>query len=95
MDRLTACCDSIELVLDTIVETVNGDDNPRFYALLQEFKRQTDCAVILNTSFNVKGEPIVESPRQAYECFMRTGIDYLVMGNCLLEKAEQSRGLEA
>ena len=63
--------------------------NPDFYCLLSEFFKLTGCPVLINTSFNVRGEPIVESPNDAYRCFMRTEMDYLVLGNFLLSKANQ------
>ncbi|MDA2933522.1 carbamoyltransferase [Acidobacteria bacterium AH-259-D05] len=75
------------------IQTVNPTDNPRFHRLLEEFRRQTDCSLLLNTSFNVRGEPIVESPRQAYQCFMRTGLDFLVLENFFLAKEDQPTGL--
>lgn len=71
------------------VQTVHRDTNPRYHQLLEAFKRQTGTAVIVNTSFNVRGEPIVCTPEDAYRCFMRTEMDYLVMGNFLLEKKKQ------
>jgi carbamoyltransferase len=71
------------------VQTVTHEDNPAYHALLSEFERQTSCPVLVNTSFNVRGEPIVCTPEHAYLCFMRTGIDTLVLENYLLEKADQ------
>jgi carbamoyltransferase len=71
------------------VQTVTADVNPAYHALLAEFERQTGCAVLVNTSFNVRGEPIVMSPLDAYQCFMRTHIDYLVLGPYLLAKGDQ------
>ena len=71
------------------VQTVAADVHPDFHALLAEFERQTGCAVLVNTSFNVRGEPIVMTPRDAYRCFMRTEIDYLVLGPYLLAKERQ------
>jgi len=71
------------------IQTVDGDHNPTYYSLLREFERQTGCAVLVNTSFNVRGEPIVCSPEDAYRCFMRTHIDYLVLGQFLLAKESQ------
>ncbi len=71
------------------VQTVDGDSNPEYYALLTEFERQTGCAVLVNTSFNVRGEPIVCSPQDAYRCFMRTEMDLLLLEDCLLLKEEQ------
>jgi len=75
------------------IQTVSREDNHRFHRLLEEFHRQTGCPVVLNTSFNVRGEPIVESPADAFRCFMRTGIDLLVVGDLLLEKADQPTGI--
>jgi carbamoyltransferase len=71
------------------VQTVSRDDNPDYYDLIHEFECLTGCPVVVNTSFNVRGEPIVCSPADAYRCFMRTHIDYLVLGPFLLEKAGQ------
>jgi carbamoyltransferase len=71
------------------VQTVNRQDNPRYYDLIEKFREKTGCAVIINTSFNVRGEPIVCSPEDAYTCFMRTQMDYLVLENFLLDKREQ------
>lgn len=71
------------------VQTVDGKHNPLFRQLLTAFARQTGCPVLINTSFNVRGEPIVESPEDAYRCFMRTEMDCLVIGQFLLMKSEQ------
>ena len=71
------------------VQTVHPDDKPDFYQLIQEFEALTGCPIVVNTSFNVRGEPIVCSPQDAYRCFMRTEMDALVMEDCLLWKAEQ------
>jgi carbamoyltransferase len=71
------------------IQTVHRDTNPRFWQLLTDFKALTGYGVIINTSFNVRGEPIVCSPEEAYRCFMRTEMDYLVMGDFLLKKEEQ------
>jgi carbamoyltransferase len=76
------------------VQTVSAAVNPGYHALLTEFERQTGCAVLVNTSFNVRGEPIVMSPRDAYACFMRTNIDYLVLGPYLLDKTTQPAWME-
>jgi carbamoyltransferase len=73
------------------VQTVHRDEHPLFHALLSRFHDRTGCPVLVNTSFNVRGEPIVESPLDAYRCFMRTGMDALVIGNHLLNKADQPR----
>jgi carbamoyltransferase len=71
------------------VQTVTRATNPAFYDLLEAFEAKTGCAVLVNTSFNVRGEPIVCTPEDAYRCFMRTDIDYLVLGPFVLEKAAQ------
>ncbi|CDG83130.1 carbamoyltransferase family protein [Janthinobacterium agaricidamnosum] len=71
------------------VQTVSAQSNPAFRQLLLHFHRQTGCPLLVNTSFNVRGEPIVESPANAYACFMRTEMDYLVIGNYVLNKADQ------
>ncbi|MBK9098598.1 MAG: carbamoyltransferase [bacterium] len=71
------------------LQTVHKETNPRYHRLIEEFEKHTGCAVIINTSFNVRGEPIVCTPEDAYKCFMRTNIDYLVLGNYLLSKEDQ------
>lgn len=71
------------------IQTVHNDTNPMFHKLLKSFYDKTGCPVVVNTSFNVRGEPIVESPRDAYRCFMRTEMDALVLGNFLLLKKDQ------
>ena len=71
------------------LQTVHQDTNPGFYALLDEFEKQTGCPISVNTSFNVRGEPIVNTPEDAYRCFMRTEMDFLSIGNFLLTKTEQ------
>lgn len=71
------------------VQTVSREDNPRYHRLLSEFKALTGCGVLLNTSFNVRGEPMVGSPLDAYRCFMATDMDWLVVGNLLFDKREQ------
>lgn len=71
------------------VQTVHEETNPRYYNLLKAFDEKTGCAVLVNTSFNVRGEPIVCTPSDAYRCFMRTEMDYLVVENFLLDKREQ------
>jgi carbamoyltransferase len=70
------------------LHTVNKETNPYYYAVISEFHKLTGCPVIINTSFNVRGEPIVESPDDAYRCFMRTNMDFLVLENFLIEKQE-------
>lgn len=76
------------------IQTVHQETNPDFYSLLTEFEKITGCPVLINTSFNVRGEPIVESPEDAYRCFMRTGMDYLVLGSFLMDKKEQPELIE-
>ncbi|MEJ2722892.1 MAG: carbamoyltransferase C-terminal domain-containing protein, partial [bacterium] len=71
------------------IQSVSKGTNPRYWALINEFKRQTGYGVIVNTSFNVRGEPIVCTPEHAYRCFMRTEMDCLVMEDCVFEKPEQ------
>jgi carbamoyltransferase len=71
------------------IQTVHKETNPRYYALLKQFEKQTHCPLLVNTSFNVRGEPIVCTPEDAYRCFMRTEMDYLVLENYLLEKSDQ------
>lgn len=71
------------------VQTIHADTNPRYHQLLKSFKDKTGCSVLVNTSFNVRGEPIVCTPSDAYRCFMRTEMDYLVIENHFMEKAKQ------
>lgn len=75
------------------VQTVNRETNPRYHALLTEFKTLTGCPMLVNTSFNVRGEPIVCTPEDAFRCFMGTEIEYLVIGNCILHKEQQDPAL--
>src|SRR5213592_1811406 len=77
------------------VQTVARDTNPNYYDLIQGFERLTGCPVLVNTSFNVRGEPIVCTPADAYRCFMRTHIDYLVLGPFLLDKTDQPEWKES
>lgn len=74
------------------IQTVHPETNPRYYALLKQFEALTGCPVVVNTSFNVRGEPIVCTPEDAYRCFMRTEMDYLVLENFLLTKKHQPAG---
>ena len=71
------------------IQTVHKDTNPRYHQLISAFKKRTGCGMVVNTSFNVRGEPIVCTPNDAYRCFMRTEMDYLVLGNFLFAKDEQ------
>jgi carbamoyltransferase len=73
------------------IQSVDKNVNPRYWQLIQQFKKLTGYGVIVNTSFNVRGEPIVCSPQDAYRCFMRTEMDYLVMGNYMLDKRDQPK----
>jgi len=72
------------------VQTVHEQTNPLYYKLIKEFKELTSCPVLVNTSFNVRGEPIVCTPKDAFKCFMGTDIDVLVIGNCILQKSNQN-----
>ena len=72
------------------IQTVRRETNPDYYDIIHAFYRKTGCPVIVNTSFNVRGEPIVCTPEDAYRCFMRTNMDVLVMETFILEKAEQA-----
>jgi len=76
------------------IQSVNKDVNPRYWKLINEFKKLTGYGVIINTSFNVRGEPIVCTPEDAYRCFMRTEMDYLVLGNYLFKKDQQNQLVE-
>lgn len=76
------------------IQTVHADTNPRYHALISAFKHQTGCPVIVNTSFNVRGEPIVCTPEDAFRCFMGTEIEALAIGNCYLKKEDQDAALK-
>lgn len=76
------------------IQTVHQDTNPRYHALISSFKESTSCPVIVNTSFNVRGEPIVCTPEDAFRCFMGTGIDTLAVGDCFLRKESQDQRLQ-
>jgi carbamoyltransferase len=71
------------------VQTVTEEHHPLYYRMIRKFEEKYGCPVIINTSFNVRGEPMVGTPEHAYVCFMRTNMDYLMVGNFLLEKKEQ------
>ena len=75
--------------LSARIQTVRRESNPRYHALLEAFERETGCPVLVNTSFNVRGEPIVNSPEDAYRCFMATDMDLLVLGDFVYVKDEQ------
>jgi carbamoyltransferase len=97
IDRLNVPRSSIPAVThvdySARVQTVHRDTNPRYYDLIHRFKALTGCPVIVNTSFNVRGEPIVCTPEDAFRCFMGTEIDVLAVGNCFLSKDEQNPAL--
>jgi len=76
------------------IQTVKRDTNKRYYDLILKFKEKTGCPVIVNTSFNVRGEPIVNTPADAFNCFMGTELDFLVIGNCVLDKNKQDPNLK-
>jgi carbamoyltransferase len=76
------------------VQTVSQDTNKRYYDLISKFKEKTGCPIIVNTSFNVRGEPIVNTPTDAFNCFMGTELDYLIIGNCILDKTKQDFNLK-
>jgi carbamoyltransferase len=76
------------------VQTVHADTNPRFHELISRFKDKTGCPVLVNTSFNVRGEPIVCTPEDAFRCFMGNEIELLVIGNCVLRKSQQNPALK-
>ncbi len=75
------------------IQTVHADTNPRYHALISRFNALTGCPVIVNTSFNVRGEPIVCTPEDAFRCFMGTELDLLAVGNCLMHKPAQPQEL--
>lgn len=77
------------------LQTVHEETNPKFHALLSQFFDETGCPLLVNTSFNVRGEPIVCTPEQAFKCFMGTELDVLVIGNLLLLKEDQDPTLRA
>jgi carbamoyltransferase len=77
------------------VQTISAGQNPLFHALLRRFEQKTGCPVLVNTSFNVRGEPVVCTPDDAYRCFVNTEMDYLAIGSFLLERtAQPARGVK-
>jgi carbamoyltransferase len=76
------------------IQTVHQETNPIYYQLISLFKERSGCPVLINTSFNVRGEPIVATPEDAFRCFMNTGIETLAIGNCFLMKQDQDPGLK-
>ena len=75
------------------VQTVSKDTNKIYYELINKFFDKTKCPILVNTSFNVRGEPIVNTPKDAFNCFMGTNLDILAIGNCYLEKKNQDKKL--
>jgi carbamoyltransferase len=71
------------------IQSVRKETNPLYWEIIEAFRRKTGCPVIVNTSFNVRGEPIVCTPEDSYRCFMRTEMDYLVLETCVLDKKNQ------
>ena len=76
------------------IQTVHKETNPKYYDLINKFKEITNCPILVNTSFNVRGEPIVNTPTDAFNCFMGTELDYLVIGDCILDKSKQDSNLK-
>ena len=76
------------------IQTVDFETNKKYYNLIKKFKEKTGCPILVNTSFNVRGEPIVNSPIDAFNCFMGTDLDKLVIGNCYLSKENQDTNLK-
>ena len=76
------------------IQTVDKNTNKKYYDLISKFKEKTGCPIVINTSFNVRGEPIVNTPTDAFNCFMGTELDYLVIGNCILDKNNQNPNLK-
>src|SRR5215510_7104775 len=76
------------------IQTVHAETNPRFHGLLTTFKQKTGCPVLVNTSFNVRGEPIVRTPEDAFRCFMGTELGALAIGNLYLQKSDQNLALK-
>jgi hypothetical protein len=81
------CRSSISI---SFIQTVHAKTNPRYHALISRFEQLTGCPVLVNTSFNVRGEPIVCTPEDAFACFMGTGIEFLAVGNCIQRKEQQN-----
>jgi carbamoyltransferase len=94
IDRLNVVRSSIPAVThvdySARIQTVSAETNPRYHALISAFKARTGCGVIVNTSFNVRGEPIVHTPDEAFRCFMGTELDWLACGNAILRKEAQT-----
>ena len=77
------------------IQTVSEKTNPLYHKLITKFKEMTNCPVLVNTSFNIRGEPIVHTPEDAFRCFMGTELDTLVVGNCYLKKKDQNENLKS
>ena len=94
LQKLLTICSDIPAVthvdFSARIQTVTDQNQPMFYRVIKEFEQRYGCPVIINTSFNVRGEPIVATPEHAFTCFMRTNMDYLLLGNFLLEKRDQT-----
>ena len=97
IDRLSVARSEIPAVThidySARIQTVDVETNPKYHALITRFKALTQCPVLVNTSFNVRGEPMVNTPEDAFRCFMGTELDFLAIGNCILQKAEQNPAL--
>ena len=76
------------------IQTVHERTNPKYYKLIKKFNEITGCPILVNTSFNVRGEPIVNTPEDAFNCFMGTELDKLIIGNCYLDKKDQNKSLK-
>ena len=76
------------------IQTVHKETNEKYFRLIEKFKDKTNCPILVNTSFNVRGEPIVNTPLDAFNCFMGTDLDKLVIGNCYLDKKDQNLSLK-
>ena len=76
------------------IQTVHKETNEKYFRLIEKFKDKTNCPILVNTSFNVRGEPIVNTPLDAFNCFMGTDLDKLVIGNCYLDKNNQNPALK-
>ena len=98
IDKLNVCRSEIPAVThvdySARIQTVHAETNPRHHALLKRFKTKTGCPILVNTSFNVRGEPIVCTPEDAFRCFMGTELDVLVVGDCFMTKKEQDQTLK-
>ncbi len=77
------------------IQTVRRETNPLYWEIINAFRRKTGCPLVVNTSFNVRGEPIVCSPEDSYRCFMRTEMDFLVLETCVLDKRDQPAFVES